>query len=40
VTVTVKLPQGKIGETLKHVGIGNNFLNGTPIGLTNGTASN
>jgi hypothetical protein len=27
----VKLLQERIGETLEHIGIGNNFLNITPI---------
>jgi hypothetical protein len=27
----VKLLQGKIGNTLDHIGIGNNFMNGIPI---------
>jgi hypothetical protein len=27
----VKLIQDKIGDTLNHVGISNNFMNGTPI---------
>jgi hypothetical protein len=28
---TVKLIQGKIGNTLDHIGIGSNFMNGIPI---------
>jgi hypothetical protein len=28
---TEKLIQEKIGNTLDHIGIGNNFMNGTPI---------
>jgi hypothetical protein len=27
----MKIPQERIGKTLEHIGIGNNFLNRTPV---------